>query len=213
MNTMKLNKDLKIIYSLAITFSVLIIVGWGIKEPYDSPSYINAWDIISNGQIDITRTPTYPIIIGICKIMFGLYSYKYGIIAFQHLLFLISIYFFYELLIRLFDNSKTNFWITLVYGIYPGIINWSNYILTESLAVSGIVFVLFYSIELYYKINIKNILFYMFWLLFLIFLRPSFMYLLPVFLIAWILCIFITNNKVFIVGVTCTMIATFAQIY
>ena len=65
-----------------------------------------------------------------------------------------------------------------------------NWILTESLALSGLLFLIYCTINIYDGKSKWNILGLTFWLLFLTFLRPSFLYLPPVLAVAFIIMIF-----------------------
>lgn len=81
MEQMKKNKDLAIIYACAIASSIILILGWGVQETLDSPTYVSAWDNIANGKIDIFRTPVYPIFWGVMKNIFGEYFLEGAICA------------------------------------------------------------------------------------------------------------------------------------
>lgn len=186
---MKLSKDLKVIYLLSIICSLLLIVCWGGQITYDGPSYITAWNSFSQGNIDVLRTPIYPIYLGIIKTLFGESSFQIIVICIQHLIFLLSIRYFYK--VALFVNPSKNaaFWLTLLYAVLLPISSLSNYILTESFAISGMVFLCYFLIRLFKSPTILLASICSFILLFLIFLRPSFIYIFPVLLLLLLIII------------------------
>ena len=185
--------------------SIILIVFWGVPNHFDTDSYFNAWTNLKQGKIDIFRTPTYPIFIGLIQGLSGASLFKLAIVIAQYILFFVSIFFFYKITCHFIDNSKVCSFITLFYAICPGIISWNNLILTEPLAISGTVFLLYYSIRLYEKPMVKMALLYAFWLLFLIFLRPSFLYLFPALLFFWALSGLYGKARVFLLGILCTV--------
>lgn len=209
---MKLSKDLRIIYVFAIIWSLVLIVGWGYRESPDSVTYVSAWDSLVNGQIDIFRTPTYPIFLGICKFIFGVGVFKFIAIIFQHLFFLVSIYYYQQIVKSFIRSNKVCFWLTLIYAILPCIIDWNNYILTESFAIVGMVFLAYNTIKVYKQVSVISSLGFLFWLLFLIFLRPSFLYLLPVMFLFWFVLLFLGKKKGSCVGIICTCIIFLCQL-
>lgn len=201
---MKLSKHLGFIYAIAIICSVVLIIGYGVQNTPDTTSYINAWDNYLEGKLDMLRTPVYPIFLGICRTVLGTSNFQLSAIIVQHIVFLISICYFNKSVVYLLGDRKLSFWITFFYAICPGFISWNNYILTEPFALAGMVFLLYCSIKLYVRPTCQIALTYTFWLLFLIFLRPSFLYLIPVYLCLWLLLGY-RNKKLLIYGISCTM--------
>lgn len=210
---MKLNKDLKTVYYFSVLCSVLLILVFGVQEYSDSDSYLKAWDSVSNGKIDILRTPVYPIFLGVCETIFGQGFFKIMAIVFQHLLFLLSITYFHRLAKIVFPKDGLSFWITMVYATLSCFNSLGNCILTESFAISGIVFLLYHSFKLYEKCSVLSALGFLFWLLFLIFLRPSFLYLLPVYLLIWVVCLLKKNVNCSVIGISCTLAVTVLQLF
>lgn len=184
---MKKNKDLIVIYIVAFVVYVITFLNNGVVETPDSPTYISAWEVISNGRIDMFRTPVYPIYLGIMKFIFGLSYYKIMAIIGQYILFFFSIYIFYNISQRFFSQSKIHFGITLIYGICPSIYQYCSMIMTETMAVSGCVFLIYCLCHLYDEYSLKWSIFYTLTVLFLIMLRPSFVYVFPVLIIAFLL--------------------------
>lgn len=192
---MRRNKDLLTIYIISIILSLVLFMGWRVIELPDSPSYIQASHIFLSGKIDSLRTPTYPLIIGICNVIFGENIYKDVVIILQYISYLISIAFFYKLVLEFIKKPNLCFWLTLFYAIFSAISGWNNCILTESFAITGSVFLLYSSTGLYKRFSIEYVFSFLFWFLFLLFLRPSFLYLLPVFFVFWISCLFARQHR------------------
>lgn len=178
---------LQIIYGLAIINSLALIffVGW--KTCPDSITYVQAWDVISSGEIDKWRTPIYPIFLGVIQSIVGKEYLHIATICIQQFIFLLSIQYFYQAIRQLCQNLTVVFWITLFYALHPGVSSWNNFILTESLAVIFSVFLIYSALKVWKEASLKACFYFTLWLLLLIFLRPAFVYMLPVSLVAWIM--------------------------
>ena len=177
--------QLQIIYGLSILNSLLFIFFIGLEVAYDSSSYIQAWEVLLNGEIDKWRTPIYPIFLGIIQSIIGEEQFYTATICMQHLIFLLSIRYFYQVAKKLCHHKIIVFIITLLYALHPGIASWNNFILTESLAVSFSVFLIYFAMKVWMGGTCKDCFLYNFWLLLLIFLRPAFVYIIPVSIVAW----------------------------
>ncbi|MCF0126788.1 MAG: hypothetical protein HUJ68_13740 [Clostridia bacterium] len=178
-----------VIYVIAM-INIIVIVAF--SDDYlwpDAQTYIDAWEnSISQGKLDIFRTPVYPTFLGICKYIAGTDFLRLAI-ALQFIIFFISIFYFNKIASFIIESKKVVWFVTLVYSILSGISSWAIVILTESLAISGSVF-LIYNITQYFKTNkIFNIACITFWMLFLLFLRPAFLYLIPICILMWIFAV------------------------
>ncbi len=205
---MKLSKDLKTIYLFAIVSSIILIVGWGVLNTPDSVTYISAWDNYSNGKLDMLRTPIYPVYLGILKMIFGDNFFCYVAIIIQHVVFLISIRYFYRLAQSIIHSEQVSFWLTLFYSLMPPITTWNNYILTESFAISGTIFLVYLTIQFLEKLSVSILTIYAMILTVLVLLRPALIYMLPVFVVFWVYCLFIKRTKVGFCGISGVLIAT-----
>lgn len=92
------NKDLKIILVFSTLLSVLLIAVYGVINYYDSTSYIDAWNSLKEGRLDSLRTPVYPVFLHVMSVIFGQRFFLFGAICVQHLVFIVSLYYFYKLL-------------------------------------------------------------------------------------------------------------------
>lgn len=173
--------SLKTIYVLAIVNCFILTMFTGYSLYPDSPSYLKAWELLIAGEIDLWRTPIYPTFLGSIKYIMGYENLYPMTVCLQHLIFLVSIYYFYHLVKWICQTPKVVFYITLIYAIHPSITTWSNCILTESLSISGFVFLLYTTCKIWRSKSLKLGIPFTFWLFFLIFLRPAFIYLLPIY--------------------------------
>ena len=182
--------NIKTIYILATLHSIILIVYCGRQWYSDTLSYIAAWDVISNYQIDMWRTPVYPIFLGILKTLFGIENYLFIGTIIQHFIFLISIYYFYQLSISIIKSYDISISITAFYAIYPCVATWNCFMITEPFTIYGTIFMLYCALKAYQENSTFYITSYAFWTIFIIFLRPAQIYILPVFLVGWILILF-----------------------
>lgn len=206
---------LRNIYFFAAIHCLVLIIICGVEWYDDTPSYLDAWESISNSNIDIWRTPTYPIIIGILKYIFGYQHYLLCITIIQHLTFLISIYYFHEVIVKLTRAHTIAIYLTAFYAIYPSFATWNCYILTESFTIYGMIFLLYCAFNAYMENSSTYIVGFAFWTIFLIFLRPSQVYILPVFLVGWLL-LYVNNKKrtkVIIEGIISVCLSSFLLLY
>ena len=192
---MRLNKDLRTIYLFAIIIAIIFIAVYGVTNNCtDTPSYFRAWDNISKGNVDVFRTPIYPIYLGLTKCLFGVSYFELAAVIGQYLVFLVSIKYFYALCSHFIKSSDIVFWSTLFYAINPGFFSWSSCLLTESFALSGFVFLLYSLFHLYDAYSLKWNIISSFLVLFLLFLRPAFIYIIPTLFFIWI-TFFIKGEK------------------
>ena len=86
---------------------------------------------------------------------------------------------------KMISSSSLVFWLTLIY-ILPFTITWNNFILTESFAISGTNFILYFTHRIYhqYRVRTSSILFCII-LSLLVLLRPALIYMLPVYLFGY----------------------------
>lgn len=180
-----------VVLAVAATVYMLLL---GEKGGPDGPSYILAWQNISKGVIDVERTPSYPLVIGLITELGGRSHLNTILILIQNIVALISLLYFYRMAGRILKSENAAFWTTLAIAILPVFLSWRNTVMTESLAMSGSIFLVSRAVNIYDGRSRWNILGFGLWLLFLIFLRPAFVYLLPVFAVAFIFMIFLKHN-------------------
>lgn len=148
---------------------------WG-----DSNSYIMAFVTLASGKLDLLRTPIYPLILGVLKLVFGK-GFIQATIVLQVVIFLISSILFREVVSKFVSSPKVVFWIVSYYLLGLGINQYNYYILTESFSLSLMVVLMYFLLRRFpNKVEVRDIVFSLLTLLIMVFLRPSFLYLLPV---------------------------------
>ena len=184
---MRLRLNDKTIYALAALNALVLIFTKKVILAEDSESYLDAWqNSLSMGFIDFARTPSYPIILGCLQAIAGQHFTILCVVV-QHLVFLLSVWFFRKITSLILSSVTMGRWLTLFYALFPFITFWANRILTESFAISGSVFLFYHLIRFSYSPTWKHVLGSTIWFIFLIFLRPAFLYLLPIGLLAWLM--------------------------
>lgn len=188
--------QLKWIYIIAFVNTILglLLIGW--KELTDSRGYVAAFDVICSGQLDLERTPVYPIFLGVIRAVVGTDLFYWGVVYMQSAVFLLSIRYFYRLVRLLGSQNCITFLITIFYCLVPGLVSWNNAILTESLAISGTVFLFYFAINGWKKAHIGSLVSFGCSLFILCMLRPSFLFLVPIFFCFWFISLFLKGKKI-----------------
>lgn len=186
---MKLDLAERLVYIIAILNIIVLFFRLGICEQPDTESYVQAWnESLSQGRLDLLRTPVYPIFLGFGRLLAGEY-FGWVCVIVQQIIFLISIFYFKKLISMVVSSEKIALWIMLCYAIFPVTSGWGNILLTESLAVTGLVFFAYHMLSYMKSKQISSIFWSTGLLLFLILLRPAFVYLIPVSFLFWIISI------------------------
>lgn len=175
-----------LLFTIVIIVSICVAFSSKIIQYLDTQTYISAWlDNLSKGEIDDFRTPIYPIYLGIVMQLAPTHNLLFTIIG-QHVVFLISLIYLKKMISWFTNSHFIECCSVLIYALY--VINWNNYILTESFAISGVVFLLYNILQYYLAGRESSIVWATIWLAFLVFLRPAFLFLFPACFFAW--CLF-----------------------
>lgn len=186
-------QQLAVIYSCTLIATIIVIVFFKYQITPDTPSYFSAGKVFLDGGIDPLRTPIYSLI---CIFGEAIYpNQPYFIIFLMQLaVFYISLYYFYRLCNNYLSQKYITFFVSLIYAFAPHYILWTKTILTESLAIS-ITIILCYIVLMSYKTSKIKYSFISFLLLTtLLFLRPIFIFIVPILLLLW-LYLFIKERK------------------
>lgn len=175
---------LRYIYLFAIVNCLIMTYIFKVDVSIDTPTYIDAWTMLQNGQIDKFRTPVYPVFLGVMNIICG-DNYLWYVVAVQHVVFLVSIRYLYVLMINTISNQKIVFILILFYALYPCVATYNCCIATETFAVSCLIFLLYSIWGLYINRLYRYGLYSFIWLFLLVFLRPAVIYLLPITFLCW----------------------------
>ena len=173
-------EKLSTIYVLFIAYSLLAFLLIGYYKYPDSASYFNAWKDLMSGELPGSRTPVYPVFLGLVQSVFSGKAVLWAVVILQTLVFACSIHCFYRLASSLVDSERWAFYLTLFYALFPGINSWNLALLTESLSVSMMVFMLYSAMRVVQDKSLRWVLVLVLWVLLLTFIRPSFLYVLPV---------------------------------
>lgn len=124
---------------LAASFAMLaaVLIFKGITRTLDTPSYIEAWDVsLSHGHVSNGRTPVYPILFGIGKMLFGDAHCEIFVVIVQIIVFYASALIFSKMIFALVPNRRAA-WLTvsILFLFYP-IINYLSILGTEPLSFS-----------------------------------------------------------------------------
>lgn len=170
-----------LLYALAVVSSVAMLAdAGGAITSYDTASYIDAWERFEAGFPDVDRTPVYPAFLAFCRFVAGKGHMLTLAVVLQNAISWISLWFFYKIAIRATGSERVAFYLSVIIAILPAFAMWHCHVLTESLAVSGSIFFVYSFLSFYDGKPLWHALGVFFWLMFLIFLRPAFIYLLPV---------------------------------
>lgn len=170
------------LYTIVIVACVYLAVCQLYLSP-DTETYFYAWDnYLSRGEISSCRTPIYPLYLGLWTIISSEHYLFLSVIG-QQLAFVISLYYLKRML-QWFTESKSIVRLSIL-GFSIVVISWHNTILTESFAISGSIFFIYCLISFYQKGRYLHLIGTIIWLAFLVFLRPSFLFLFIVCLCAF----------------------------
>lgn len=172
------------LYAVALILLPLS-VGYGSIIDDNTGSYIDAWSALSQGHLHVCRTPVYPIYLGMMIQLFGDQNFKIAAVIGQFIVFFLSVKPFYCICNRLINSRKVAWLTALFYAAYSGTVNQSFYVLTEPFAMTGMVFFLYCLLRLYDSFSYKYGIFTALLLVYLLMLRPIFIYLLPILFVFW----------------------------
>lgn len=189
----------RILYLLSAIELALIIAwslysGMGRHVNADTPTYYNAYDIITSGRLDSGRTPLYPLLIGLPQSLFGSTASLAIVYIFQSIVFICSIRWLGKLLDQIISNQRISYLFTAIYALYPGMLTLCGYILSESLSVSLMSLMIYLVSEAYYhnsykKAALSGLVCMIMWLQ-----RPALMYISVIMVVFWI-CILALKGK------------------
>ena len=181
-----LPKGIKWGYTAVYAIVGAIAVYFSFVKPYatttwDTAGYFTAFDTLASGRLDLWRTPVYPIVIGAIRAIAAPYELR-AVEVVQWIVFFLSIPAMRLAATRVIGERHHTavFAATALYTLCPSILAYNDFILTESLSVSGSVF---FAASLLKGLRLDrpgSMLRAMLWLLALIMLRPLFVCYLPV---------------------------------
>lgn len=176
------------IAEIAVIFILTIFFG---KDTSDTPTYFEAWDTLLSGQPHFFRTPLYPLLIGTVRAVVGVSLCPYVVWLIQAAIFLLSIDWFLALLKTTGLSRRGSMIFCAVYALLPGPLTFVCTTLTESLALSGTVLVLWLTIRALNRGSARDALLSALVVIALLALRPSFLYMPCILALFWIVALLI----------------------
>ena len=177
------NHPLVALYAIAIPLLMLYNLTGG-SICFDTVYYQLAGDKLFCGEIDCLRTPVYPLLLKLCALRGGAHQVLWVTVV-QSLTYLLSVAAFYKVCQRLISCRRIANFVALIYVTIP-VPSWCHVLLTESLSISGSVFLLYYILLFIDAPKTKyNILIHVL-VVSLVFLRPTFIIYLVILPILWL---------------------------
>ncbi|MDR1958039.1 MAG: hypothetical protein LBQ54_03180 [Planctomycetaceae bacterium] len=175
---------------------LFVVIYWGVlslkfNQPQiggDTPLYLEISEDIRPvlcGDEDIVRTPVYPVFLALHRKLFGNEHFLEWTVRSQMLLSLIAIVVFYYLAKSLLKNNILATFTALGFAGNLFIAHGNTVIMTESLAISGIVFLAAILVSHHHKPTFLKAFLLGITVFLLIMLRPAFLILLPIFILFW----------------------------
>lgn len=122
--------------SLLMLAAVIYLKGTVVYNA-DTASYVSAWnECYSHGEIDLFRTPVYPVLIGIGRLLFGADYWGVFPTLVQIIVFYACGLTFSKMIFGVISNRRAAWFTVLLYFIFYPIINMLNVLGTEALAFS-----------------------------------------------------------------------------
>ncbi|MDO4729787.1 MAG: glycosyltransferase family 39 protein [Candidatus Saccharibacteria bacterium] len=141
------------------------------------------------------RTPAYPTFIKIMRKISGEESYLKNVIRVQKVAYFVSVIFFYLAIEKITKKRAIPIIASLLYGCLPSLFCWNLFILTESFAIVFTVLIAYLTISYLVKPNAVFAIAISILSFLAIMLRPAMIFLLPIFLVFWIIKTLVTKEK------------------
>jgi hypothetical protein len=157
-------------------------------ENPDVPTYLedaNLKGLLFSGEVNTVRTPAYLMFTGLHRWLFGDEIMPEMIVFSQRLLSLISVFFFYRIAEYFIQYKILAALTALCYTVMVSVLPINNWILTESLAVSFMVFWFYFLTVYVQKPTMFRAFVTGFGVFLLIMLRPAFLGLLLLIFVFW----------------------------
>ena len=173
-----------IFWGLTITILTLYNLTPGINS-FDTHYYFLAGENFWNGTIDCLRTPVYPLLLKLFSVCFGEKGFIVGITILQSIVYLLSVKSLRNVIRIVINNRIIRETVAILYVvcIAPG---WCNELLTESLSISGCIIITDLVCRYIAKPSWKLAVGIAILTSALVFLRPTFIFLLAILPLVWI---------------------------
>lgn len=210
------SNDLKWVLLICGIFRILFYINLSNTDGWfpDTVSYIDYPYNILKGTVDDLRTPVYPYFIKLMAIL-GESNLFLHIKVAQSIISFISIIIFYSISKSVFLSRGARLVSTLTFGLNPSLINQDFCVLTESLSISLSVLFLWIVVNFNKNPNVINSIFLSSYTIFLIMLRPSFLFIIAAVLIFWIFRLILIKKELHanVSGITSSLVVIAILIY
>lgn len=176
------------VYCCAVVLGLVMLFAVGVRMHDDSGSYA-CWYVFAAGNPDIMRTPVYPWVLH----AFGIEvpamlnsPNALGVIALQWGVWLVAVKYLMGLVGLLGGGRLARFAAGMACVCCYSMFRFNNYILSESLSCSAVVFFVYFTVAAYLRGKMAYAAVASWWLLIMVGLRPVFIYVLPIWLLMWI---------------------------
>lgn len=174
----------------------------------DSPTYFYAGTEILNGTLSLARTPVYPLVlVGLHALVGPTLMYPL-LFLIQYLCFLWAAFILRRIALIFLESKKAAFWVTTVFLLLPSYVSFNLAVLTESFSISGVIVLIWLLVRRFPGCpSVNDCLLTGLLLIVLLYLRPVFLYLIPVVFVYYVLMIFRFKSKsYFPIGVGIAML-------
>lgn len=138
LKSLNLDKQLLMLYAIGVIYSLIRICG-GYGIYYDTWTYITAFDVFLSGNLDLWRTPVYPLVLGFSKAIGGENHMCLIAIIIQYIYYFVGFFYYYRLAKAFINNNIIVFILSCMYLCSPSTIGTCSVILTESLSITTLV--------------------------------------------------------------------------
>lgn len=174
----RLTYKLILVLALAEILLMMYLSGWKGYDTADTMSYYYAFEEISELRPNSWRTPVYPLIFGGIWEVAGETIARIIVVLLQVILFFVSLAFLRRSCDLLWKNEKLTYLIVAVYSLWPPVPSLTCSLLTEGMAIPLTVVLTFFFLRAIKSQSWKLMSVIGILSIFLVFLRPSFLFLL-----------------------------------
>jgi hypothetical protein len=171
------SRPLLVVFLLAIVYQSYTLYSVGIRRNGDTPSYIKAGEVLMNGDIDTFRAPCHPFLFALGDVLIPGNSDKFVVMV-QIIVFFLSIIPFNRIMQKIGIKKNITWIITILYALSPTISHYNVNVWSEPMALYFSIFWLYCFVDWWQNYKWQNIVGLGLCMLYLVFLRPSFLYLL-----------------------------------
>lgn len=176
-DTARTRKALVVIASVTVLIALLM---WCFGRSYfafwDTQTYVDAFDNILCDGVDVIRTPLYPMLLGLCRVVFGDALWAHAVVLVQLAAFIATIPLTLSVAQRLM-KPRAAVIVTAVYAWCPTFVSFALFVMPDIWCVIGVVCLIYLSQRLLKRNDRRTMLWCTLTTVALVFLKPSNIYL------------------------------------